>query len=205
MEFSRETLDIIASASIIIGTVTCFFGYRIFKVVLGIMGFILGISIFGAVAYSISGGEQTVAIIVGLLGGIISAVLMVTLYFIGIFLLGVGFGSLLGILLTAGAGGGLELAVLFVLAILGGVATIIFQKLMITISTSFGGSWGIVSGIFHFIGWDFDPMQFFSNPIGMKYMGAQYYIMFLCWLVLGVLGIVVQYEDSGKKKVEEKK
>ena len=204
MDFSGEMFDIIAFASIILGAITCFFGYRIFKVVLGIFGFILGISIFGGIAFGMSGGEQEVAIIVGLVGGIIGAVLMVTVYFIGLFLLGVGLGSLLGVLLITGTEGSPEPVILFILAIIGGVFTVIFQKLTIIASTSLGGAWSVVSGIFHFVGWDFDPVQLFQNPIGLRYMGTQYCIMFLCWLLLGIFGIVAQYKDSGKKKIEEK-
>jgi len=204
MEFSGEILSIIALASIIIGVVYCFFGYRIFKVVLAILGFILGISIFGAIAFNISGGEQGIAIIAGLVGGLIGSVLIVDLYFIGIFLLGAGLGSLIGILFTTGSGTNPELIILLISAVIGGTVAVILQESMIIVSTSLGGSWSIVSGIFHFVGWDFDPIQLFHDPMSMRYMGTQFNIMLLCWIPLGIAGILVQYKITEGKNWKKK-
>jgi hypothetical protein len=196
MEFSRGVLHLIALASIGLGVVYCFFGYRIFKVILGILGFILGASIAARIVLDMFGGERVLTILAGLVGGIMGAVLMVVLYFIGIFLLGAWLGSLLGILLIGGGGSTIETILILVLAVIGGIVAVMLQKLMIIISTALSGSWGIVSGIFHFLEGDLGPIrpfQYHPNPRALRPMGMWGYIMLLCWILLGIAGIVVQH------------
>lgn len=202
MEFSRETLYLIALASIGLGVVYCFFGYRVFKIILGILGFILGASAAVAIAFNLFGRGQVVAILAGLVGGIVGAVLMVVLYFVGIFLLGAWLGSLLGVLLTGGGGRPIETAVILVLAVIGGVVAVMLQKFMIILSTALSGAWAIVSGIFQFVKGGFGPLQPFQyhpNPGVLRSMGAWGYVMLLCWILLGIAGIVVQYRITKEK------
>src|SRR3982750_3856882 len=73
------------------GALSCFAGYRLFKLVLGIYGFILG----AMLASSMMGVSHTTGMIVaGLVGGIAGALLLVFAYFIGIALVGAGLGAL---------------------------------------------------------------------------------------------------------------
>jgi len=206
MEFSKGALHLIALASIGLGVVYCFFGYRIFRILLGILGFILGASMAVAIAFDIFGREQVVVILAGLVGGIIGAVLMVVLYFVGIFLLGAWLGSLLGVLLTGGGGSTVETVIILVLAVIGGIVAILLQKLMIIISTALSGSWGIVSGTFHFLGGDLGPIRSllqYPNPRILRSMGVPGYIMLLGWVLLGIAGIVVQYKTTKDQREDE--
>ena len=202
MEFSRGALYLIALASIGLGVVYCFFGYRIFKIVLGILGFVLGASAGAAIALNLFGREQVLVILAGLVGGVIGAVLMVVLYFIGIFLLGAWLGSLLGVLLTGGSESLIATVIILVLAVIGGIVAVVLQQLMIIISTSLSGAWGIVSGISHFI-WGglgpIRPFQYHPNLRALRPMGMRGYIMLLCWILLGIAGIVVQYRITKEK------
>ena len=206
MELGREALYLIALVSIGLGVVYCFFGYRIFRIILGILGFIGGASVAAAVAFDIFGREQVVLIVAGLVGGIIGAVLMVVLYFIGIFLLGAWLGSLLGVLLTGGGGSTVETVIILVLAVIGGVAAVMLQKLMIILSTALSGAWAIVSGVFHIVGGAPGPVQAFQyqpNLRALRPMGAWGYVMLLCWILLGIAGMVVQYKITRERKTEE--
>ena len=205
MEFSQGALHLIALASIGLGVVYCFFGYRIFRIILGILGFILGASMAVRIAFDMFGGERVLTILAGLVGGVIGAVLMVILYFIGIFLLGAWLGSLLGVLLTGGGGSTVETVIILVLAVIGGIVAVILQKSMIIISTSLSGSWGIVSGIFHFVGDGFGPIRSFQSHPNLRVlrsMGIRGYIMLLCWVLLGIAGIVVQHKITEDQKKE---
>jgi len=206
MEFSREALHLIALASISLGALYCFFGYRIFKILLGILGFISGASLAAWIAFDIFGREQAVLIVAGLVGGIIGAVLMVVLYFVGIFLLGAWLGSLLGVLLTGGGESLVETVIILTLAVMGGIVAVFFQKLMVIISTSLSGSWIIVSGVFHFVEGDFGPIrsfQYHPSPRVLRPMDMRGYIMLLCWVLLGIAGMVVQYKITRERKTEE--
>src|SRR5947207_2476329 len=76
---------------LISGAIACFAGYRLFKIVLGIYGFILG----AMLASSMMGVSNTTGMIVAaLVGGIAGAVLLVFAYFVGIALVGAGLGAL---------------------------------------------------------------------------------------------------------------
>src|SRR3954451_20284934 len=74
------------------GAVSCFAGYRLFKVVLGIYGFILG----AGLASSAMGSSNTIGMVIAALaGGLVGAVILVFAYFVGIALVGAGLGALL--------------------------------------------------------------------------------------------------------------
>ena len=206
MELGTGALYLVALVSIGLGVVYCFFGYRIFKVILAILGFVVGASIAARIASGIFGGERVLTILAGLAGGVIGAALVVAFYFIGIFLLGTWLGSLLGILLTVGGESNVAIVIILVLAVIGGIVAIILQRLMIIVSTSLSGSWAIVSGISHFVGGGFGPVrpfQYHPNLRALRPMGARGYIVLLCWVLLGIAGIVVQYKVTRERKPEE--
>ena len=75
------------------GAIACFAGYRLFRVVLGIYGFILG----AMIASSVMGSSNTMGMLVGaVVGGIVGAVILTMAYFVGIGLVGAGLGAWLG-------------------------------------------------------------------------------------------------------------
>src|SRR6478736_5727353 len=72
------------------GAVACFYGYRLFKVVLGVFGFIIGAlaasSVFGA-------ADTTPMVIAAIVGGIAGASLLLAAYFVGVALVGAALGG----------------------------------------------------------------------------------------------------------------
>ena len=207
MELGRGALYLIALASVALGALYCFFGYRIFRVLLGILGFILGAAAVAVVAWDIFGRDQQVIVILaGLVGGIIGAVLMVMLYFVGVFLLGAWLGSLLGVLLTGGGGSTVEIVIIVTLAVIGGIMAVIFQKLMIIVSTALSGSWVIVSGVSQLVGGGSVPvrsLQYHPDIGFLRSMGIGGYVMLLFWVLLGTAGMVVQYRITRERRSEE--
>ena len=73
------------------GALSCFAGYRLFKIVLGIYGFVLG----AMLASSTMGVTNSTGMIVAsLVGGVCGALLLMFAYFVGIALVGAGLGAL---------------------------------------------------------------------------------------------------------------
>src|SRR5438034_8808087 len=73
------------------GALACFAGYRLFRVVLAIYGFILG----AMLASSMMGATNTFGMVLAaLVGGLAGAVILTFAYFVGIALLGAGVGAL---------------------------------------------------------------------------------------------------------------
>src|SRR3954468_14515846 len=74
------------------GILACFAGYRLFRLVLAIYGFILG----AMLASSMVGAGNNLAMLgAALLGGIVGSVVLVMAYFVGIALIGAGLGALI--------------------------------------------------------------------------------------------------------------
>src|SRR5438067_12949712 len=73
------------------GALSCFAGYRLFRIVLGIYGFILG----AMLASSMMAASNTFGMLVAaLVGGLIGALALMFAYFVGIALVGAGLGAL---------------------------------------------------------------------------------------------------------------
>lgn len=199
MQLPQDIIDIIIGLSIIIGAIQCFFGYRIFKVILGFIGFILGGTITAAFVFGIY-HQKIIALLTGLIGGFIGSALMVALYFIGIFLIGAFLGMVLGAALFA-AGNNPEPAVLLILGVIAGVIALIFQKFMIIVSTGFVGAWSVVAGIAHFCGLiDLTNIDKLSRSAGSRIDA-----LLFCWLALGLFGVFVQYKSAQAKEKEGQK
>lgn len=198
MDLPEHVLNVIMGASIVVGAFQCFFGYRIFKVMLGLTGFLIGGTLAAATGYAVS-QEEAVAVLAGLVGGFVGASLMVTLYFIGIFLIGALLGGMLGAVLFAVAESSPEPAVLLILAVIAGVVALIFQKFMIVLSTGFGGAWNVVIGMAYFTTGAIDT----TNLERMLRSGGNHlYAILLCWVALGIVGVVVQYKTTPARKQE---
>jgi hypothetical protein len=124
------------------GAVSCLAGYRLFKLVLGIYGFILG----AGLASSAMGASNTVGMIAAALaGGIVGALILVFAYFIGIALVGAGLGALV---LHFGwsymrPGDPPALAVIG-MALVGAIGAMVLQRYVIVVSTAFGGAWTMI-------------------------------------------------------------
>src|SRR6478735_5423588 len=126
------------------GALSCFAGYRLFKIVLGIYGFVLG----AMLASSAMGVTNTTGMVVAaLVGGVCGALLLMFAYFIGIALVGAGLGAL-----VAHAGwqgfrtGDPPAVVIIVLAIVGSIAAMFLQRYVIIVATAFGGAWTVIVG-----------------------------------------------------------
>jgi hypothetical protein len=181
------------------GLLACFAGYRIFRVVLGIYGFILGVLL----ASSIVGTEHTVWTILASIGcGLIGALLLIAVYFVGVALIGAGLGAGLANLIWAWIGGEPHIVVVIVLAIAGALAALALQRYVIIVATAFGGAQTVVVGAAAILGnraaaevaartvYSVYPL----DPMPGTYMDAG------ASLILGIAGVLVQLFVTAKGK-----
>src|SRR4030095_16473359 len=84
------------------GVVAAFFGYRLFRIVLAIFGFILGSfaasSLFGS-------GSAVMRAVAAVVGGLAGAALLMAAYFLGVALVGAGLGAVTAHLVLAAVQG----------------------------------------------------------------------------------------------------
>src|SRR5215467_7040069 len=103
------------------GVVSCFAGYRVFRVVLGIYGFILG-ALFASGAM---GTEHAMWMIVAALaGGVIGALILIAAYFVGVALIGAGVGALAASAIWASLGSEPGALAVILFAIAGALAAL---------------------------------------------------------------------------------
>jgi hypothetical protein len=182
------------------GTVACFFGYRMFRLVLAIAGFILG----AAIASSVFGASDTgPMVIAATVGGLVGAGILVAAYFVGVALFGAGLGVLVVNLAFSASGRESHFLVIVFGAVAGAVISMYLQRYVIIISTGFGGAWTMIVGAMALIGdraakaavatndvWVFYPL----NPApDRKWLP-------IAWVVLSLIGTGVQLGFTGGEK-----
>jgi hypothetical protein len=183
------------------GIISCFAGYRVFRIVLGIYGFIIG----ALVASSAMGTEHTAWMIVGaIVGGVVGALVLIAAYFVGVALLGAGVGALAASLIWAALGREPGALVVIVFAIVGALAALALQRYVIIGATAFGGAWTIIVGALALEGNRVALDTSARNNVWLAYptnpAPGNYWIL-LVWIALGVAGVLVQLTlTAGKSR-----
>jgi hypothetical protein len=180
------------------GLMSCFAGYRVFRVVLGIYGFILG-ALF---ASGIVGPENTMWMVAAAIGGgVIGALILIGAYFVGVALLGAGIGALAASLIWASLGREPGALVVIVLAVVGALAALALQRYVIIGATAFGGAWTIIVGALALTGNRVALDATARNSVWLAYpmnpAPGNYWIL-LAWIALGVIGVIVQLAVTAK-------
>jgi len=183
------------------GAVSCVAGYRLFKTVLAIYGFIFG----AMLASSFMGASNTTGMIAAAVGGgVVGALVLVLAYFVGIALVGAGLGALVAHFGWSYVGhGDPPIAMLILLPIVGAMAAMFLQRYVIIVTTAFGGAWTVVTGGIAIVAaraadrvskvgdvWIFYPT---SVPPGQRWVP-------IVWVVLGLVGLGVQLGVTGRKR-----
>ena len=183
------------------GALTCFAGYRLFRVVLGLYGFVLG----AMFASSMMGITNTVGMLAAaVIGGLAGAAILVFAYFIGVALVGAGLGALVAHMVWPYVRTGDPPAMLIiVLAIVGAIVAMVLQRYVIIVSTAFAGAWTILVGALAIAG-DRGAARAASNgDVWVLYPMApapgQRWVP-LAWIALGLIGTAVQLGVTGKKR-----
>ena len=183
------------------GAVACFAGYRLFRVVLAIYGFIFG----AMLASSVMGISNHLGMLIAaLIGGILGAVLFTFAYYVSIGLIGAGMGAgLLQAVWHYAKSSDPPSVAMIIAAVAGAVVAMALQRYVIIISTAFSGAWTMLVGGLAMVGdraaeraassgnvWILYP---FSPAIGPRWVS-------IAWILLSLLGIAVQTGMTGKKK-----
>jgi len=143
-------VEIPAGAVLLVsGFIACFVGYRLFKFVVGVYGFILGAAITSSTMGVTSTGGMILAAI---FGGTAGAIILVLAYFVGVALVGAGFGVLVAHAGWSYLRGTNEPALTAIVgfAVLGAVGAMLLQRYVVIVATAFGGAWTmLLGGLWH--------------------------------------------------------
>ncbi len=182
------------------GLLACFAGYRLFRIVLAIYGFILG----ALIASSAMGADQTTWMVVAaVIGGILGAAALILAYFIGVALVGAGAGALLLHIIFLSFGREPHLLLVIVAAIAGAAAAMALQKYVIVISTAFGGAWTVLVGALALAGDRVAARAAEKGNVWIAYPlnpAPGHWWVLAAWLVLSLAGLVVQLRVTARTK-----
>jgi len=209
---SKQQHDIIAIATIVIGVLFCFFGYRFIKYLLFATGFfsgaLIGLSLFYYLPYVNTTGEigqLSTAAVTGLLAALLFYFL---LYHFSIFVFGAVGAMWLALVLLPRTGQIGEIRLILVLAagLLGGLMGFIVRKLVFVTITALLGATLIIFGIGHFNYWPTSTSYFsMTNTFSGQFIETIYYhndgmIIIAIFAAAAVVGFCVQFFTGGKKK-----
>ena len=196
-----QTFEFPAAIVLVLGgAVACFAGYRLFRVVLAIYGFILG----AMLASSVMGITNTTGMIVaGFLGGVVGALLFTFAYYVCIGLIGAGMGTLLlHVVWDYMQHTEPTTAAVIIASVAGAIVAMILQRYVIIVSTSFSGAWTMIVGGLALAGNRAAERAAAVGNVWILYPftpGGGRWIVVL-WFVLGLIGLAVQTGFTGRKK-----
>ena len=131
------------------GLVSCFAGYRFFRIVLVLYGLVLG----ALVATSAVGSASTTQLVVAaVLGGLLGAVVMYAAYFVAVALAGAALGAFLVHGIWSELGRDPQPLVVILFAVGGAAAAMLLQRYVIIVATAFGGAWTVTVGVLALVG-----------------------------------------------------
>lgn len=183
------------------GTLACFAGYRLFRIVAGIYGFILG----AMLASSMVDVTGTMAMLIAaVIGGLAGALILVFAYLAAIALAGGGLGALLAHMIWMQIGRTDPPAVaVIVAAIVGAAGAMLVQRYVLVVATAFGGAWTVIVGGI--------AVAALRGVKGLPASGDAWILYPLrpapgetwvpvVWIALGLVGTIVQLALPRKKK-----
>ncbi len=187
------------------GLLDVFFGYRVFKITLSVMGGLFGLAAGHALATAagFGPGAQVAALVIGALLG---AGLAFLLYIAAVFVAGFGFGATLGLLLLSNYHHMVALLTGAVMGIIGGFLAVKMQRILIVLSTALLGAFRAVLALSFFTS-QMDWLHYYRQPDHLPALIEGNPWMFPSVLVLAAVGVIAQLELGGsaepKKKAKE--
>lgn len=180
------------------GIIACFLGYRLFRIVLAIFGFIIG----ALATSSLVGASEAVPLVAAAaVGGVIGAGLLVAAYFLGVALVGAGLGALVAHLAFSAGGQEPGLLAVVLCSTVGAVVATYLQRYVIIVGTGFGGAWTVIVGAMALVG---TPVALAAAgdvwvPYPLDPSPGQGWVP-VVWMALGVIGTGVQLGWTGGEK-----
>jgi hypothetical protein len=182
------------------GIIACFFGYRLFRTVLAIFGFILG-ALAASSVFGIS--NTTMMLVAAVVGGLLGAFILIAAYFVGVALVGAGLGAVIANLAFSGGGRDPNVFVVILFSIAGAVGATYLQRYFIIVGTAFGGAWTMIVGAMALVGDRTALKAAKSGDVWVAYplnpAPGQRWVL-IVWIVLSLIGAGVQLGITGGEK-----
>jgi len=193
----------ISAGAIAWGLLDCFFGYRVFKITLAVVGGLVGLAAGHGIAAALGLGDTAVLVSM-VVGAVLGGVLAFMLYIAAVFIAGFGFGATLGMLLLANYQQMVSVVVGVITRIIGGFLAVKAQRVLIILSTSLLGAFRTILAITYFTS-QLDWLYYFRQPEQLPALIEGNPWMFPSILGLAAVGVIAQLELGGPGKDPKKK
>jgi hypothetical protein len=189
------------------GLLACFAGYRLFRFVLGLTGFVVGAY---ATSQIMGPSHPWTLVLAAIVGGFAGALLMIAAYFIGVGLVGAGLAALgLNLLWHAAMHHEPPTVVLVVVCVLGALGALSVVRYVAIFGTALLGSWTFIVGALALAGDKVAGRATAVRDVTVMYpldpATSGWWVM-AGWFVLALLGAITQFattsRGAGKKKVK---
>lgn len=188
------------------GAMACFAGYRLFRLVLGVYGFILGALLGSSM---VGAGATWMVALAAIGGGALGALVLVAGYFVGVALVGAGLGAVAVNLAWKPFGGDPHWAVVLVVAAVGAIAAMSFQRYVIILATAFGGAWTMLVGAAALMAGPGARAASAGSDVWVlypSYAGPDGMWVYVAWFAVALTGTYVQlHSSSGKTRARARK
>jgi Domain of unknown function (DUF4203) len=174
-------------------------GYRLFRLVLTLNGFIFGAwvttAMFGA-------SDKAMLVLAALAGGTVGALIMFFGYFVGVALVGAGIGAVAVHMVWSRVGSDPHPIVVILAAVAGAASAMALQRYVIIVATAFAGAWTLLlSGLTlsdRGQALATAPEVWILYPLDTAL--TRQWVM-IAWAVLGLAGVVIQLRFTGASRV----
>jgi hypothetical protein len=189
---------------VLAGLISCFAGYRFFRAVLTVYGLVLG----AFFASTLVAPSDTFMLLVALgVGAVLGALILYAGYFVGVGLVGAGFGATMAhAVWVQWNGSDPGTIVVLASAVVGAVVATGLQRHIVIVATAFIGAQTAVAGVVALLsrGAARKPglEDVWIGHLGIPAFGRQR--TFLVWIVLGIVGALVQFQ-SGSSRPSKKR
>lgn len=179
------------------GVLACFLGYRVFRLVLAIYGFVLGALVATSFLAPVETAWTIAAVV---LGGVAGAAILILAYFVGVAFVGAALAALLVHLVWTRIGGDPHPLIVVLACVLGALASMSIQRHVIILGTAFAGAWtGLVGGLL-LAGNKAAQAAAAKGDVWMAYplnpAPDQRWLLW-AWLAVGAVGALVQWRLGG--------
>ncbi len=189
-------LYLIHIAAIVWGLTDCFWGWRLFKLTITLLGIAYGCVLGIFIVYSFN--NDPVYLLVGcILGGISGGIVSFAIYLSGMFVLGFTFAVIMSGTLVSFIDSTWANVALIFFGLLGGIASVILTKHIVIILTSFVGAYRVVFGIGYFFG----GYSIWETVFNLKLMMDRLMHSFnyqIATILLGAFSAYIQYRAQNK-------
>ncbi len=191
----------LATILLVGGLLTCFLGYRLFRFVLAGFGLF-----FGAIGVVWMSGSTDLMVLVGavLAGALVGGLLFFAVYYVGVAIVGSGLGATFVYLLWFQIADPPDLWLVILFAFIGAFAALLVQRYVLITGTAFGGAWTSLVGGLALTGQEDAVIAVSNLGAWLRYpldvAAARHEALLGVWLVVGLLGFVVQLRKTRRAR-----